>query len=108
MVDSGQNPGQFFNLAGAGAGIKMLSRHQTGDRRPGSRPQNPGQFVKCGRGRGRDENAIPAPDRGPAPGSRSATGNRYQPKFHRNGYRSGLEPDFRSGPKINPINKFII
>ena len=51
----------------------MLSRHQTGDRRPGSQPQNPGQFVKCGRGRGRDENAIPAPDRGPAPGSRSAT-----------------------------------
>ena len=69
MVDSRPKSPQFFNLAGAG--IKMLSRHQTGDRRPGSRPQNPGQFVKCGRGR--DENAIPAPDRGPAPGSRSAT-----------------------------------
>ena len=34
--------------------------------------------------------------------------NRYQPKFHRIGYRSGPEPEFRSGPKINPINKFII
>ena len=34
--------------------------------------------------------------------------NRNQPKFHPNGYRSGPEPEFRSGPKINPINKFII
>ena len=34
--------------------------------------------------------------------------NRYQPKFHWNGYQSGPEPELRSGPKINPINKFII
>ena len=47
---------------------------------------------------------------GLVPAKSTGTGPELQPKFHWNQYRSGPEPEpeFWLGPKINPINKFII